>query len=288
MERILAQDDDSEEKKELMTKMAPAEFQKKSFLEYYGMDDWKIAFPVGLLIAFPLYQSEFYVVTDHTIEVTAFFLSIYTAIHLAGAGTTEFMDSRRAQVLNAMREVDNSLLQDVTDGIKSNEKLLSIEKDAQSLWAVQDELCSAQADIFNYTQEHNYREAMIKKLDSMVALEQGAAIAIKMRMVKSVTKNVTAEFTTSKALQEKALVQAIAVLTQGPGGTMGKDIVGEAFTAAIKEYKTNYAAMPAGQDDILVALEKDMAEVAQAPILDVAGGNVFLTNPIKNTIALNA
>jgi hypothetical protein len=49
---------------------------------------------------------------------------------------------------------------------------VGIEKDAQSLWAVQDELCAAQADIFNYTQEHNYREAMVKKLDSMVALEQ--------------------------------------------------------------------------------------------------------------------
>jgi hypothetical protein len=37
---------------------APAEFQKKTFFEYYGMDDWKLAFPVGLMIAFPLYQSE--------------------------------------------------------------------------------------------------------------------------------------------------------------------------------------------------------------------------------------
>jgi hypothetical protein len=79
-----------------------------------------------------------------------------------------------------------------------------------------------------------------------------------MRMVKSVSRNVTAEFTTNKALQEKALMQAIAVLTAGPGGTMGKDIVGEAFTAEIKNYKTNYAKMPAGQDDILVTLEKGM------------------------------
>jgi hypothetical protein len=37
--------------------LAPSDFQKKSFWEYYGVDDWKIAFPVGLLIAFPLYNS---------------------------------------------------------------------------------------------------------------------------------------------------------------------------------------------------------------------------------------
>lgn len=37
--------------------LAPSDFQKKGFWEYYGVDDWKIAFPVGLLIAFPLYNS---------------------------------------------------------------------------------------------------------------------------------------------------------------------------------------------------------------------------------------
>jgi hypothetical protein len=71
------------------------------------------------------------------------------------------------------------------------------------------------------------------------------------------------------------LNQAIAVLTAGPGSKRGKDVVGAAFGKAVQSYREAYAKMPAGSDDILVQLEKDMAAVAVAPVLQYKGGNVY-------------
>ena len=56
---------------------------------------------------------------------------------------------------------------------------------------------------------------------------------------------------------------------------MGKDVVGAAFSTALKDYKESYAKMPAGSDEILVTLEKDMAAVAVAPVPEGQGGNVY-------------
>jgi hypothetical protein len=77
------------------------------------------------------------------------------------------------------------------------------------------------------------------------------------------------------------LNQAIAVLSAGAGAKLGKDVVGEAFAASLSNYKNNYAKQPAGSDEILVQLEKDIATVAQAPVVEGKGGNVYITHPIN-------
>jgi hypothetical protein len=132
----------------------------------------------------------------------------------------------------------------------------------------------------NYAEEHKYRDAIVKKLDSLVSLEEAASFAIRKRMLTTVKSDVVSMFATDKAAKEKALNQAIAVLTAGQTGKMGKDVVGEAFGSAIKNYREKYAKLPAGSDEILVNLENDMKSVAAAPVVDVAGGNVYDAFPI--------
>ena len=57
-------------------------------------------------------------------------------------------------------------------------------------------------------------------------------------------------------------------------------MVGEAFGSAIKNYREKYSKLPAGADEILVNLEKEMQAVAAAPAVEVKGGNVYEAFPI--------
>ena len=100
------------------------------------------------------------------------------------------------------------------------------------------------------------------------------------RMTKQIKADVVAKFTTDKKAKEKALEQAIAVLTAGNGAKLGKDIVGEEFISALKQYREDYSKKSASADPILIKLQKDVDAVVNAPIPLSKGGNVYEISPI--------
>jgi len=65
-------------------------------------------------------------------------------------------------------------------------------------------------------------------------------------------------------------------------------VVGEAYSSSLKAYRETYAKLPAGSDEILVQLEKDIAAACVAPAIDFKGGNVYETHPLNAAAAPKA
>ena len=128
---------------------------------------------------------------------------------------------------------------------------------------------------------HSFRNNVASKLDALVSLEMAASQNIRNRMVTAVKSEVKTLFATNKTAKENAMNQAIAILTAGPSAKMGKDVVGDAYNEAVKNYQANYAKQPAGSDEIFANLEKEMAAIVTPPTFEVTGGNVFETNLIR-------
>ena len=221
-----------------------------------------------------------YVMNAETHVVVAFLIFIYTMYSQTGSMIAKSLDEQRDAVFKQLKAVDESLLTDLKASITANEKVLELESDVASIFKLTDDLQVAQADVKNYTEEHKYREAIVRKLDSLVSMEEAASAAIRRRMLTAVKDDVVSFFSKDKVAKDKALAQAIAVLMAGQSGKMGKDVVGEAFGSAIKSYREKYSKLPAGSDEILVALENDMKAVATAPTVEATGGNVYEAFPI--------
>jgi hypothetical protein len=194
------------------------------------------------------------------------------------------LDDYRAGIKKHVSEVDNETLAELTESIKTNQKLVELEKDVSSLQSVADDLAAAQADVLNQMSQHKYRDAIAKKLDSLIALEDAAVNSIRTRMVTKVKADVLKAFASDKKAKESALTQAISVLSAGVNSKLGKDVVGEEFAAALKSYKAEYAKQPKGSDEILVQLEKDLAAVASAPKLEAEAEVVADSFMMGNTI----
>jgi hypothetical protein len=254
--------------------------EEKGFLAKYGLDDWKFALPIGILVGMPVVSNEVYVMNAETHIVVAFLIFIYTMYSQTGAMIAKSLDEQRDAIFNQLKAVDESLLTDLKASIQANEKVLELETDVASIFKLTDDLHVAQADALNHAEQHKYREAIVKKLDSLVSMEEAATAAIRNRMLTTVKADVVSVFAKDAGAKEKALAQAIAVLTAGQGAKIGKDVVGEAFGSAIKNYREKYAKLPAGADEILVNLEKEMQAVAAAPAVEVKGGNVYEAFPI--------
>lgn len=218
---------------------------------------------------------------DAEFQLTAcFILFLSTMYTQVGPMVGKALDDYGNEVQNELKELDSTLQGQITAAMSADETALTLKEDFQNLYTLTDQLAIAQAEVLTNIEAHKYRESIVKKLDSLYAVEESATTAIRNRVITNVQKDVVKTFKSDKKAQESALNQAIAVLAAGSGAKLGKDVVGEAFVAAIGAYKASYAKQPAGSDEILVQLQKDIAAVATAPEVTEAGGNVFVTNPL--------
>jgi Mitochondrial ATP synthase B chain precursor (ATP-synt_B) len=191
------------------------------------------------------------------------------------------LDDGINEVLTEVQAHDSKLLKGMNDGITENENLITWETDVNEVLDIADELTIAQVAVFNSMEGHSFRNNVASKLDALVSLEMAASQNIRNRMVSAVKTEVQTLFATNKTAKENAMNQAIAILTAGPSAKMGKDVVGEAFGVAVKNYQESYSKLPAGTDDIILSLEKDMAAIVTPVKFEVTGGNVFETNLIR-------
>lgn len=190
-------------------------------------------------------------------------------------------DAGITEILHEVQAMDTRVIKGIQDHIQDNERLIGWESEVFEVLDITDELTVAQVDLFNAMEGHSFRDTISTKLDALVSLEVAAAQNIRNRMVTSVKEEVKTLFSTNKNAKEMAMAQAIAILTAGPTAKMGKDVVGDAYSASVKAYQANYEKLPAGGDEIFVNLEKDIAAVIVPPTFEVTGGNVFETNLIR-------
>lgn len=253
------------------------ETEEKGLLAKLGLDDWKFALPAGMLVGIPALSNEV-IVLDAEMQLSAcFILFLSTMYTQVGPMLSKTLDDYSKDVQNELKNLDKAFQSQITTAINANEQALSLGEDFKQLYALTDSLATTQAEVLNRQEEHKYREAIVKKLDSLYALEEAASSAIRARTINAVKADVVETFKADKKAKETALEQAIAVLSAGANAKLGKDVVGEVFASSLNKYKTEYAKKPAGSDEILANLEKEIAAIATAPVVEAKGGNVFLT-----------
>jgi len=280
-EKIL-ESEGSAEKQEILEILGGAEEPKeKSLFSKLGFDDWKFALPISMMVGIPIVTNEVLIINEETQLLACFILFCATAYNSGAPIVHQYCEDIREKDFKLFQAADEYLLRDLTEAVKANEKCLGMESTVKDIYTLTDNLSVAQADLLNSIEQHKLRDAIAKKLGSLVAIEEAASSAIRTRMLNKVRSDVVNTFTSDKAAKDNALSQAISVLASGASGKLGKDVVGESFKNALSSYRTAYSKLPAGGDEILVQLEKDVAEVVKIPAYDsLDAGNVYVTHPM--------
>jgi len=270
-------DNTHEEKQNLVELLEKKE--NKGLISKLGLDDWKFAIPVGTLIAIPLIKTEL-IVIDAEFQLTACFgLFLATMYTQLGGMLDKSLTSYRDEIANQLIAVDDDIKSQLLAAKEADQFVVTAESDVTEFYQLKDSIRVVQAEALTNQEAHKYRDATVKKLESLFALEEAATNAIRARTITKVQSEVVNVFKTDRKAKDNALNQAIAVLAGGANGKLGKDVVGELFASSLKSYKENYAKQPAGSDLILKKLEEDVAAVATAPEIDAKGGNVYITHP---------
>lgn len=211
---------------------------------------------------------------------TCFFLFMTTMYNQVGPMIAKSLDAETEDIYTSLKAADEANKLSLTAAIEVQENALSAEEDSIEIFKLTDNMNAAQAEWLTNAEKHHYRDAVVKKLDALSALEESASNAIRARMISKVQADVLEAFKTDKKVKENALNQAIAVLAGGANAKLGKDVVGELFQSSLVNYKDAYAKLPVGADEILVKLEEDIKAISSPPVVTTQGGNVYLTHPL--------
>ena len=237
--------------------------------------------PLGVLVAIPCLAHEVITIGPEAQLAAMFVLFVGTLHKQAGPVMSKFFEDYSAQIAKDLKKVDENMLVEVNDSINSHQQLLGIEQDLNSVMALRDDLAIVQADVLNHQEQHRFRDSIQKKLDSLVAIEEAASVAIRNRMITSVKADVVSQFQSDAKAKEAALANAVSILTAGVGAKRGKDVVGDAFTKSIASYRTAYQKTKPEDDAIIVQFEKDVAAVVQAPEVTFKASNVYESHPLQ-------
>lgn len=229
------------------------------------------------MIFSPLFQ--ILILSAETQLVAVFIFSVGTAYNQVGSSLAASLDEGAEEVKARLAKVDESIISEVHSNVESAKELLDLDKDVNTLNALVDDLAVTQAEVLNLAAEHKYRESIVKKLDALVTVEEKIANAVKTRMIKEVKADVIKTFTTDKKASNAALEAALAVLQAGGDAKRGVDVVGNVYKSSLKANRDNYSKVHAN-DEILVQLQKEIAAIAVAPVVDGTGGNVYESHPV--------
>ena len=217
---------------------------------------------------------------EETQLVACFVLFCSTMYTQIGGMAASGLDETREEIKKELQTVDDNMLVGLKAQIESNQKLLNLEADVTAMNSVIDDMHVAESELLTASAKHQFRAEMVRKLDSLVALEESARAAIRNRMLHEVKAEVLQSVSTDKKTKDAALEAAIKTLAGGEGAARGKDIVGAAFLSSIKNYRVKYEKAGPGSDPVLVQLEKDVAAVLSPPSYE-AGSNVYETHKIS-------
>lgn len=221
------------------------------------------------------------IVLSEEVQLTACFILFCSTVYTQFGGMIHngFMDYSN-EIESKFKAVDESMLVTLKAAKEANEALLSLDTDVKSINDLKDSLYAVKADTLNHEEKHKFRDEIVRKLDSLAALEDSAVSALKARMITKVKSDVLTKFKSDEASKQAALVAAIAVISGGDKAKLGKDVVGDAFKSAIATYTEAYKKQPEGTDEIINKLEKDIAAVIAAPTFASSGGNVYESHKI--------
>lgn len=283
LEKIM--DSETHEDKEELVKLLQKEEKKtdpnQSFVDKLGLTDWRLAVPIGALVAIPALAHDVITIGAEAQLAAMFVLFVGTCHKSLGPVAGKFFSDYSAQIAKDLKKVDENMLVEVNESISSHKQLLSLDNDLTSIMALRDDLAIVQADTLNAQEQAKFRDSIQRKLDSLVAIEESATTAIRNRMITQVKSDVVQHFQADAKAKENALAAAVAVLGAGVGAKRGKDVVGDAFTKAIASYRTEYQKTKPGDDAIIVQFEKDVAAVALAPEIKFAASNVYESHPLQ-------
>lgn len=231
------------------TPAAPAVTESKGGLFGTGLSEW-YALPIGMTLAVPAIQLDWYVVNEET-QLAAVFVAFCVACYTQGGDALYNTLNERAETLlkdhNEAEDKVIAALEQKLDFLKANQNMVN---DFEAINVIRDESYASLNAAGAIKPKHDFK-VQVERMLSMIAQEESNVTEkTKIAIMEEATAAVTEKFTSSKELKKAALDAAIAQI-KGSAKEGTVDPVRAEFSAFLKA-KAEAASKVSGEEEMMV------------------------------------
>jgi hypothetical protein len=248
-------------------------------LEKYGLNDWKIAGPIGLALGIPFIYNDWYMMTEETQLVACFMLFSGAMYNAVNPSVAAYFDEQQDAILAELQKSEDLQIKLLKEKIAMKEVERTLVDDIAFLNAKTDEASKKLEESCYLQLRHSYRDRYAKWLDAIVSTEKTAKKEEIDVFIEATSAGVIESFKTDAKLKKAALEQAIAILkdpkksqpnlVSAQFATVGKKVFEEqakqatspptkgqtaGFKKLINEYKEKADSLGAADYDTLVRI----------------------------------
>lgn len=208
----------SSRREEEASETAPAAPASKGGLFGTGLSEW-FALPIGITAAVPIIKFDWYVVNEET-QLAAVFIAFCVALYSQGGDAIyNSLDESAKTILKDHHEAEDKViaaLDQKLDFLQANKGQV---EHFEAINALREEAYRNLNAAGAVKPQHDFK-VQVEKMLSMVAAEEASnAEKAKSALMEAATADVTAQFSSEKALKKAALDSAIASIKGGAGGS---------------------------------------------------------------------
>jgi hypothetical protein len=181
-------------------------------LEKYGLNDWKIAGPIGLALGIPFIYNDWYMMTEETQLVACFMLFSGAMYNAVNPSVAAYFDEQQDAILSELQKSEDLQIKLLKEKIAMKEVERTLVDDIAFLNAKTDEASKKLEESCYLEVKHSYRDQYVKWLDSVVSTEKSAKREEIDTFIDATSAAVVESFKTDAKLKKAALEQAIAIL----------------------------------------------------------------------------
>jgi len=190
----------------------PSDVNTTSALEKYGLNDWKIAAPIGLALGIPFIYNDWYMMTEETQLVACFMLFSGAMYNAVNPSVAAYFDEQQDSILKELQKSEDLQIKLLKEKIAMKEVERTLVDDIAFLNAQTDEASKKLEESCYLELKHSYRDQYVKWLDAVVSTEKSAKREEIDTFIDATSAAVVESFKTDAKLKKTALEQAIAIL----------------------------------------------------------------------------
>jgi len=221
--------------------------------------DYRVQLPVGFLAALPLMQHEIVVFTEETQLLGCFMVFVSTVYSQAGDAIGKALDAKGESIIAVHSAQEDQVIDAVKSLLVAHEERINVLDDMKLLYATNKTLLDIVAETKTYEFQHQMRNEVVKKLDSIVQSDDQFNSKVQSLLADKATANVRARFN-DKDLQAKALSEALDLAADPTkkGDDVIKGLYSQYFQQVTETLQKNKEP---------VELPQHIIEAAQAEVL---------------------
>jgi len=223
--------------------------EDKGLIASLGLDDWKKAVPLGIIVGIPLISQEVYVITEETQLAACFMLFTGVAYGSAGNAIGDALDEKGQGIIAEHHAIENLTVNAAKSLIETHKNRVSVASDAKDIYAEQLSILEDISTSRTNQLKHQMRAQIVRQLDTLEARESASFDRVQKALVAAATDSVKANFASNAAAKSAALDGAIAALAN-PDAGIDQETIPNMYKDYFRGYGERIAAATGKAEDL--------------------------------------